>query len=406
MTEFIPYGRQDISDEDISAVVGILKSDYLTQGPAVEHFEKAFGSYLNAGHTVAVSNGTAGLHIAYLAAGIGKGDAVIVPAITFAATSNAVLYCGATPIFADIDPATGEMCVNSVVRCVGLAKSAGLNLKAIAPVHYAGRPCDMASLNEIAQAHKLMIIEDSCHALGAEYRLTSECNFQKVGSSKFASMSVFSFHPVKHITTGEGGAVTTHDPELARRLRMLRSHGITKNAPDFKNSHRAVSNGLQNPWYMEMEELGLNYRLCDIQAALGTSQVKRLPNFISRRREIASQYDKAFSGQAQISPASGDTKFSKHSYHLYPLRINFSALGNSRASFMGSLREKGVGTQVHYIPVPWHPYYESHSKLWLSDKIEGATQFYEEELSIPMYSSMTNGDVTRVIDAVVGLTEK
>lgn len=406
MSEFIPYGRQDISDEDISAVVSILKSDYLTQGPAVERFEGALGSYLNAEHTVSVSNGTAGLHIAYLAAGIGKGDAVIVPAITFAATSNAVLYCGATPIFADIDPKNGGMCIKSMTRCIAIAKSAGLNLKVIAPVHYAGRPCEMAPLCDIAKAHKLMIIEDACHALGAEYRLREEDKFQKVGASSFASMSVFSFHPVKHITTGEGGAVTTHDPELARRLRMLRSHGITKSTPEFTNSHRAVSNGLQNPWYMEMQELGLNYRLCDIQAALGTSQVKRLPNFISRRREIASQYDKAFAGQAHISPAAGDTKFSKHSYHLYPLRINLSALGHSRASFMGALREKGVGTQVHYIPVPWHPYYESHSKLWLSDKIEGATQFYEEELSIPMYSCMTNGDVSRVTDAIVGLARK
>jgi UDP-4-amino-4,6-dideoxy-N-acetyl-beta-L-altrosamine transaminase len=402
---FIPYGRQDISDEDISAVIGILKSDYLTQGPSVEHFEGALGKYLSAEHTVAVSNGTAGLHVAYLAAGIGKGDAVIVPAITFAATSNAALYCGATPIFADVDPTTGGICLKSVLRCMDLAKSAGLKLKAIAPVHYAGRPCDNTTLSEIAKTHKLMIIEDACHALGAEYRLREEDNFQKVGASNFASMSIFSFHPVKHITTGEGGAVTTQDPDLAHRLRLFRSHGITKSIPEFKNSHRAASNGLQNPWYTEMQELGFNYRLCDIQAALGTSQIKRLPSFISRRREIAAHYDKAFSGKSHISPAAGDTKNSKHSYHLYPLRLNFSAMGHSRASFMGALREKDVGTQVHYIPVPMHPYYENHTNLWLSDKIEGAIKFYDNELSIPMYSSMTNDDVTRVIDAIVGLTE-
>ncbi|MCX6126878.1 MAG: UDP-4-amino-4,6-dideoxy-N-acetyl-beta-L-altrosamine transaminase [Proteobacteria bacterium] len=406
MNELIPYGRQDISEDDISAVVNILRGDFLTQGPAVERFESALAAYLNSGHVVAASNGTAGLHIAYLAAGIGKGDAVIVPAITFAATSNAALYCGATPVFADIDPETGGVCPKSVQRCVALANAAGLKVKAIAPVHFAGKPCELLPLSEIARNYNLLIIEDACHALGAEYRLTEkEVAFDKVGSSKLASMTVFSFHPVKHVTTGEGGAVTTQDPDLAKRLRLFRSHGMTKSANDFKNIQRATFGPLQNPWYMEMHELGLNYRLCDIQAALGESQVKRLPMFINRRREIAAQYNQAFAGKRNISPAARDSANTRHSYHLYPLRVNFASLDQSRASFMSALRKKGVGSQVHYIPVLWHPFYESHSNLWMSDTIEGAVKFYDEELSIPMYPGMSDQEVQNVIEVILRETK-
>lgn len=406
MTGIIPYGHQDISDDDISAVINVLRGEYLTQGPAIDHFESELGSFLSAKHTVAVSNGTAGLHIAYLAAGIGPGDAVIVPGITFAATSNAALYCGAVPIFADIDPKTACISPDSVLRCIEIGKKAGLNVKAIAPVHYAGLPCDMTTLAMIAKKHGLFIIEDACHALGAEYRLSTNASFQKVGSADFTTMAVFSFHPVKHITTGEGGAVTTNDPELAKRLRLLRSHGITKDASDYQNKQRATTNGERNPWYHEMQWLGLNYRMCDIQAALGQSQARRAKSILERRRDIAKQYDQAFANRSGITPAPADRDNAKHGYHLYPIRVDFAKFGHTRTSFMSALRELGVGSQVHYIPVPWHPYYENHKNLWLSDNLEESAKFYDLELSIPMFSKMTTQEVERVVNAVTRLTSK
>ncbi len=406
MTGIIPYGHQDISDDDISAVINVLRGEYLTQGPAIDLFESELGSFLSAKHTVAVSNGTAGLHIAYLAAGIGPGDAVIVPGITFAATSNAVLYCGAVPIFADIDPKTACISPESIQRCIDLGKKAGFNVKAIAPVHYAGLPCDMASLVSIAQKHSLFIIEDACHALGAEYRLSINENFQRVGSADFTSMAVFSFHPVKHITTGEGGAVTTNNPDFAKRLRLLRSHGITKDTSDYQNRQRASTDGKQNPWYHEMQSLGLNYRMCDIQAALGQSQAQRAKSILALRRNIAKQYDEAFTNRPGLKPAPADNVNAKHGYHLYPIRVDFQKFGHSRTSFMTALRELGVGSQVHYIPVPWHPYYENHKNLWLSDTLRESEKFYGSELSIPMFSKMNVIEVQRVIDAIMRLTSK
>ncbi|RZJ76995.1 MAG: UDP-4-amino-4,6-dideoxy-N-acetyl-beta-L-altrosamine transaminase [Flavobacterium sp.] len=405
MTSLIPYGRQEITEADIAAVVSTLKSDFLTQGPAIERFEKGLGEYIGAKHVVAVSNGTAGLHIAYLAANLGKGDAVIVPAITFAATSNAALYCGATPVFADVLADSGCIDPESVERCIILAKSEGLNPKVIAPVHFAGRPCDMQALTAIASRHNLLIIEDACHAYGAEYRNSSFNPMQKVGSAEWTSMSILSFHPVKHITTGEGGAVLTQDGKLAHKLRQLRSHGITKNAADYVNSSRAIEDGMANPWYHEMQILGLNYRMCDIQAALGDSQVQRSKEMIKRRREIAATYDDAFRNHKYLKPAAGDSENGLHSYHLYPVQVDFKALNTTRARFSNSLRELGVGSQVHYLPVPWHPFYEQNQHLWASDKLLNAPKIYEQELSIPMFPSMSNVDVSKVIESILGLIE-
>lgn len=400
MSEFIPYGRQDISAADIESVIQVLRSAFLTQGPAVEQFEASLGRFLNARNVVAVSNGTTGLHIAYLAAGVGPGDAVIVPAMTFAATSNAVLYCGATPVFADVDLETGLICPDSVRRCLEMAKKAGLKPKVLAPVHYAGRPCDMLPLLKIASEHNLIFVEDACHAFGAEYREVTDGPLRKVGAADFASMAVFSFHPVKHITTGEGGAVTTSDPRLAQKLRLLRTHGITKNHNDFKNESRAREKDDLNPWYHEMVELGFNYRMCDIQAALGTSQVTRGVELVRRRREIADRYTKSFAGLRGIRPAAGDGPGVKHSYHLYPLRVDFASIGLTRAQVMAKLKKSSVGSQVHYIPVPWHPYYENNRNLWLSDQLTNAAKFYQAELSIPMFAAMTDDEVARVIQAV------
>jgi perosamine synthetase len=401
--EFIPYGQQDIDDRDISAVVDVLKGDFLTQGPSVDVFEETFGKFVGAKHVVAVSNGTAGLHLAYLAAGIGPGDAVIVPAITFAATANAVLYCGGTPIFADIDPSTLCISSTSISRCIEIARSAGLNTKCIAPVHFAGLPCDMGPIMEIARKENLIVIEDACHAFGAEYHLPGRKAFQRVGSIEDRHMTVFSFHPVKHMTTAEGGVVTTSDTDLGKKLRMLRTHGITKFAPDFLNRDHAFENGLPNPWYNEMQMLGLNYRLCDIQAALGTSQLSRASAFVARRKQIAAIYDDAFKNQTNIIPAPSGPVQSRHSYHLYPLQLNFEKIGLSRRSFMGSLKEMGIGSQVHYLPVPWHPFYEQNPKLWMADSLTNAPSFYQAELSIPMYSKMSDEMVSRVIRGVMSL---
>jgi UDP-4-amino-4,6-dideoxy-N-acetyl-beta-L-altrosamine transaminase len=401
----IPYGRQDITEADIAAVVSTLKGDFLTQGPTIDTFEDALGAYLGSKHTVAVANGTAGLHIAYLALGVGKGDAVIVPAVTFAATANAALYCGATPIFADIDPISGGISLESAERAIGLAKSKGLNPKVIAPVHFGGRPCDMGAVVTIARKYDLRIVEDACHAFGAEYRLSANASFQKVGSSEWTSMAVFSFHPVKHITTGEGGAVTTSDPKLATKLKALRSHGITKNSAEYLNKSRASANGLANPWYHEMQTLGLNYRLCDIQASLGQSQVSRATANIKRRREIAQMYDKAFQNFDFLKPAAGDSSTARHSYHLYPVQIDYEGLAISRAKFMNLLRELGVGSQVHYLPVFWHPYYENNRNLWLSDNCPNAEAFYARELSIPMYSTLSAEQQDLVIKAISNLVK-
>jgi perosamine synthetase len=401
----IPYGRQEITDADIAAVVSTLKSDFLTQGPGVEAFEEALGGYIGAKHTVAVSNGTAGLHIAYLAAGVGLGDAVIVPAVTFAATANAALYCGATPVFADVDPSTGGISPESAERAIGLAKAKGLKPKVMAPVHFAGRPCDMISVVAIAKKYDLIVIEDACHALGAEYRLNSSEEFQRVGSADWTSMAVFSFHPVKHITTGEGGAVTTSDPKLAAKLKALRSHGITKNSTEYQNKSRATEQGLANPWYHEMQSLGLNYRLCDIQASLGQSQISRAIENIRRRREIAKNYDQAFQNLKYLKPAAGDSENARHSYHLYPVQIDYQGLGTTRAKFMNLLRERGVGSQVHYLPVFWHPYYENNGNLWLSDQCPNAEAFYARELSIPMYSSLRAEQQGVVIQMVSDLVK-
>jgi UDP-4-amino-4,6-dideoxy-N-acetyl-beta-L-altrosamine transaminase len=404
MNLVIPYGRQDIDDADVDAVAKVVRGDFLTQGPTTEAFETSLKDYLGAKQVVSVSNGTAGLHLAFLSAGISKGDAVIVPAITFAATANAVLYCGATPVFADVDPETGNISVESINRCFKIAEKEGLKIKAIAPVHFAGRPCEMRQILEVAAPMKLMVVEDACHALGAEYRLSSDKPFQKVGSADFTSMAVFSFHPVKHITTGEGGAVSTADQKFAEKLKLLRSHGITKSESLFENGKLARDeNGLINPWYQEMQDLGFNYRLCDIQAAIGCSQLRRLEHMVSRRRQIAKKYRESLDNISGLSLPPLDSLYSINSYHLFPLRIDFKKRNLSRAKFIMALREAGVGSQVHYLPVPMHPYYQRNRGRWLSDTWPAAENFYENELSVPMFSKMTDNDVDKVASTITRL---
>lgn len=397
MAEFIPYGRQVIDEADLAAVNEVLRGDWLTQGPAVERFELALADKVGAGHAVAVSSGTAALHLIYLALGIGPGDAVIVPAITFAATANAVLYTGATPVFADVETGSYGLDPASAVEAIGRALQAGLRPKALAAVHYAGRPADLTALAELALQHGLALVEDACHALGAEYRLSEADGFVPVGSG--GRLAAWSFHPVKHIATGEGGAVTTDDASLAERIRRLRTHGITKEPAAFVRPDWAYdpSSGELNPWYHEMQDLGFNYRLPDVSAALGASQLAKLNRFVSRRREIARRYDEALAALPHLILPPGDGPLAKHSYHLYPLWIDFAALGLPRAALMRRLHALGIGTQVHYLPVFEHPYYHRNPGRWLAVPCPQAARLYAGELSIPMFPSLTDLNQERVI---------
>jgi perosamine synthetase len=365
----IPYGRQSIDDEDIASVAEVLRSDWLTTGPAVDRFERAVAEFTGARHAVAVSSGTAALHAAVYAVGIGSGDEVIVPPMTFAATANAVVYQGGTPIFADVDPATLLLDPAEVERKITA------RTKAIISVDYAGQPCDYGCLRTIAQRHKLALIADACHSLGGEYR------GRMVGS--LADMTAFSFHPVKHITTGEGGMITTDDASLASRLRRFRNHGIS-------TDHRQRSEA--GSWFYEMEELGYNYRLSDINCALGVSQLSKLPAWIARRREIAAAYDAAFTPLCWTPLAVQPDVC--HAWHLYVVQVP-----EGRAVAFRALRDAGIGVNVHYVPVHLHPFYRRRFGTG-PGLCPQAEQAYERLLSLPMYSGMRDAEVEAVIAAI------
>jgi len=375
----IPYGKQWIAEDDIAAVVEVLRSDWLTTGPKVDAFEAAFVDFVGMREAVAVSNGTAALHAAMFALGIGPGDEVVVPAMTFAATANCVLYQGGTPVFADVDPDTLLLDPESVEARITR------RTKAIIAVDYAGQPCDYDEIGRVAEKHGLALVADACHSLGATYR------GRRVGS--LALLNTFSFHPVKHITTGEGGMVTTNDPELAARMRSFRNHGISA---DFRQRERAGS------WYYEVTDLGYNYRVSDIQCALGRSQLRKLPGWIARRREIAASYDAALSDTIGVEPLSvhGDRE---HGYHLYVVRFQTEKPEADRNSAFTSLRRRGVGVNVHYVPVHLHPL--CRDKLGTGPGVcpvaEGA---YARILSLPIFPKMTDREVktvtSRVLDAL------
>jgi len=368
----IPYGRQQIEDDDVQAVVDVLHSDWLTTGPAVSRFEQLFAEKVGASDAVAVCNGTAALHVAAMALGLGPGDEVIVPTMTFAATANAVAYTGATPVFVDvrsedllIDPDLAEEAITE-------------RTKAIAAVDYAGNVCDWDALRAIADRNGLALVADSCHALGAMY------HGRPVGS--LADLTAFSFHPVKHITTGEGGMVVTDDKALADRLRSLRNHGITVD-------HRQRE--AEGSWYYEIDELGHNYRITDIQCALGSSQLRKLDAWVDRRREIATRYGEAFLDVDGVHPlAVAEDVY--HSYHLYVVRLADSI---DRARVFSLMRKAGVGVNVHYIPVHLHPYYRR--TLGCSEGLcPIAEDAYEHILSLPMYPGLSDADVDFVIEAL------
>lgn len=390
---FLPYGRQVILEEDIEAVVGILKSDFLTQGPAVGRFEQALANFIGCKHVVVVNSATAALHLAYRAIGVQAGDAVIVPAITFAATANAAVYCGATPVFADVDPVSGNVTAQTVEAAIAVAKTRGLAPKLVVPVHYGGMPVEMAAIIKVAEFHGAKVFEDACHALGGQYR-SEGGSWQKAGNWQDGSCGAsFSFHPVKHVATGEGGALATNDDAIAEKARLWRTHGITKDAAKFRLKDQAYDSQSDEafPWYYEMQDLGWNYRLSDICAALGESQIKRLPQSVAKRIEIAGWYDEILKDFPIMRPSSGND-VAKHAWHLYPVQIDFAALKISRRDVMMKLRQDGIGPQVHYIPVPSLPYYKARGEK----APPGAELFYKRELSLPMYTDLNRDDIKRV----------
>ena len=387
----IPYGKHHIDEEDIQAVVDVLRGGVLTQGPAVEAFERAVAEYVGAKYAVAVSSGTAALHLATLVAGVGPGTSLITSPITFVASANAGLYAGARVVFTDIDPDTINMSPGSFKDVLEKNPDA----RAVIPVHFAGLPCDMPAIKALADQAGVDVIEDAAHALGATYP-----NGQRVGSCTYALMTIFSFHPVKAIAAGEGGMITTNDESIYRKLLRLRSHGINKLDDPLQLPEQALSEGVQNPWYYEMQELGFHYRITDMQCGLARSQFKKLEKFIARRRALVKRYDEAFAGMRNCSPAQTMGR-DQSGHHLYVLRIDFDLIKMSRGQLMQELKSRGIGSQVHYIPVPAHPHYR---RLGFNPGDYPNTQkYYQETLSIPLFYDLSDEQQEQVISALKSL---
>ena len=391
MKDYIPYGKHFIDQDDVNAVVDILENHNLTQGNAVKRFEDAVAQYVGAKYAVAMSSWTAGLHMACIAADINENNKVLTSPLTFIASSNAALYCNSKPIFADIERDTLNINPKEIKRILTKDSS----IKAIIPVHFAGLACNMEKIYAHAKENNVTIIEDAAHALGAKYDDGS-----MVGSCKYSDMTGFSFHPVKSIAAGEGGMITTNDPEIYSKLLRLRSHGINKLDDKFINTEMAYTNEKINPWYYEMQELGYNYRITDIQCALGTSQLKKLPNFLKKRFELANIYDEVFSNMENLEIVHAPFR-QISSHHLYILRINFEAFGISRSELMYKLREENILTQVHYMPVTSHPFYKQLG--YKTSEFKEAEKYYEEALSIPLYYSLSKNEQKKVISCLTKL---
>ena len=386
----LPYGRQLIEDDDVAAVAKALKADLLTTGPEVGRFERTLAEKTGAEFAVACSNGTAALHLAALVLDLGPGDKAIVPAITFLATANCARYVGADVVFADVDPATGLMTPETLSNAIGRAGSAA---KAVLPVHLNGQAADMAGIARVARAKGLRIVEDACHGIGGEMR-ASDGRWLPVGACADADMATFSFHPVKTVAMGEGGAVTTNDKALADRLALLRNHGMTRDATLFSEKSQAFdADGEPNPWYYEMPEPGFNYRATDFQCALGTSQLGKLARFVTARREIAAMYDEHLAHLAPLVVPVAKVPWSRPALHLYAVQVDFAAARTTRAHVMRALKAEDIGTQVHYLPVNRQPYYR---RLYGETALSGADAYYEKALSLPLFVGMTEADVARV----------
>lgn len=391
---FLSYGRQCLDAADIAAVTAVLESDFLTCGPDVDAFESAFAKYVGARHAVAVNSGTAALHLAMRVAEIGSGDRVLTTPNTFLASANAVAFVGATPDFADIDEVSHTLCPQS------LARQWDESTRAVVAVDYAGQAADMPAIAEVARKHGGVVIEDACHAVGGKFR-HADLDYS-IGGHPWADMTTYSFHPVKTMTTGEGGMLVTDNDEYARRARVLRTHGVERNRDCFEGLGMEVGPLAESgPWVYEMHELGYNYRITDLQCALGQSQLKKLPGFIRRRQEIVQAYNEAFGGLSlvetpQTSPLNAPELVS---WHLYTLQIDFARLGRSRTEVMDQLRSQGIGTQVLYIPVYLQPWYRK-TYGYGPGKCPHAEAFYAKALSIPLFPAMTDSDVTRVVETI------
>lgn len=372
---YLPYGRQWIDEDDIEAVVEVLKGDYLTTGPYVSIFEQAVAQYVGAKYAVAFSNGTAALHGACFAAGIGQGDEVITTPMTFAASANCVLYQGGTPVFADINEKTYNIDPNKIEEKIND------KTKAIIPVDFTGQPVELDRILEIARKYNLVVIEDAAHALGATYK------GRKIGS--ISDMTMFSFHPVKHITSGEGGIITTNNKEYYEKLLQFRSHGITRNKEKLNEYH--------GPWYYEMQFLGYNYRMTDIQAALGTSQLKKIDKFVELRRKYVAMYNEAFRDIEEIT-VPFQHEDGESSWHLYIIRLNLDRLTASRREIFEALQQQNIGVNVHYIPVHLQPYYQQLG--YKKGICPNAEKLYEEMITLPLFPAMSEEDVNSVIEAV------
>ncbi|MGE5506651.1 MAG: UDP-4-amino-4,6-dideoxy-N-acetyl-beta-L-altrosamine transaminase [Actinomycetota bacterium] len=385
----LPYGRHAIDDDDVDAVVRVLRGDWLTSGPAVDDFEQALAAETGAADAVACNSGTAALHLAAMALGLGPGDVVAVPAITFVATANAARFVGAEVVFCDVDPATALVTPATVEAAI---ERAGKPVKAVFPVHVAGQAVDMAALAGVCRPRGIRLVEDACHAIGTRMGDTP------VGACDNSDMACFSFHPVKTVAMGEGGAVTTNDPELARHMRRVRSHGIVRQAEEFENPAQAFDgDGRPNPWYYEMVELGYNYRASDIACALGLSQLRKLPRFGQARRALAETYDRLLAPLAPKVAPLGRVPGCRPVWHIYVVRIAFAALGLDRARVMRELAARGIGSQVHYLPVHRQPYYAGRYGV---ETLPGADAYYQDCLTLPLFPAMTDGDVARVVEAL------
>jgi len=370
--DYIPYGRQDISPADIEAVIAVLKSDWLTQGPQINAFETALAQYCGAKYAVAVSSATAALHLACLAAGLGSGDTLWTSPITFVASANCGLYCGAKVDFVDIDPHTYNLSVSALEQKLAIAAQRGTLPKVLIPVHLAGQSCEMAPIAALAQRYGITVIEDASHGIGGQYQ------GNPIGNCQYSTMTVFSFHPVKIMTTGEGGAILTNEPEIYQRLLRLRTHGITRD-PQQMIGH---SHG---PWYYQQLDLGYNYRLSDLHAALGCSQLQRLGEFVAKRQFLAQRYNQFLGDLPLTLPAQhGDTA---SSWHLYIIRLKLDQIGCSHREVFEALRAAGIGVNLHYIPVHTQPYYQQLGFRW--GEFPAAEAYYREAISLPLYYGLT-----------------
>jgi UDP-4-amino-4,6-dideoxy-N-acetyl-beta-L-altrosamine transaminase len=379
----IPYGRQEITQTDIDAVVGVLQSDFLTQGPMVPRFEQSVAQHVGASHALAVNSATSALHIACLALGLGPGDRLWTTPITFVASANCALYCGAEVDFVDIDPRTYNLCTQALALKLEQAEQEGTLPKVLVPVHLCGQPCDMQAIHALSQRYGFKIIEDASHAIGGKYQ------GEFIGNCRYSDITVFSFHPVKIITTAEGGMALTNDGELANKLALLRSHGITRDPSQM--THEA-----DGPWYYQQIDLGFNYRMTELQAALGVTQMERLDSYVARRHQLARRYDDMLSSLPINTPWQHPDSYS--GLHLYVIRLQLNQIQKTHREVFEALRELGIGVNLHYIPVHTQPHYERMG--FKADDFPQAQTYYREAISIPMFQTMTDEQQDEVVAAL------